>query len=226
LTILGDSNGFPLIINIESGNKNDAKIATNWLDSLSDDSKDIFNGKQLLADSGYDSNKFKSILDSLKCTYIIPKNNRNQSSKEYLSNKQKIIDGAKEKKKSLWKNIKTLNKTNIKNNNKLTQTKLKIREEIREVEKRKKEELKKILIEKRINIKKNRKANNKKRIFNLSLTSAERKIYKKRLHIEHTFSHIKQSKLMSINVRTKEMLINKIYNRFIDFQIMRDNKTQ
>ncbi len=98
MTILGNSIGFPLIINIESGNKNDAKIATNWLDSLSGDPKSIFNDKQLLADSGYDSNKLKTKLDDLNCTYIIPKNSRNQSSKEYLSNKEKIIKDASERK--------------------------------------------------------------------------------------------------------------------------------
>ncbi len=73
MTILGNSRGFPLIINIESGNKNDAKIAANWLDFLSDDSKSIFNDKQLLADSGYDSNKLKTKLDDLNCTYYYSK---------------------------------------------------------------------------------------------------------------------------------------------------------
>ncbi len=115
------------------------------------------------------------------------KNSRNKSSDEYLFNKEKIIKNATERKKSLWNNIRTLNKTTIK---------------------------------------KNKKINKKKRIFNTSLTSTEQKIYKNRLHIEHTFSHVKQSKLMNINVRTKEMLINKIYGRFIDFQIIRDTKIQ
>ena len=44
-------------------------------------------------------------------------------------------------KKSLWNNIRTLNKTNkttIKKNNKLTEKRLKIREEIREIEEKKK----------------------------------------------------------------------------------------
>jgi hypothetical protein len=73
-------------------------------------------------------------------------------------------------------------------------------------------------------LKKNKKS--KKNRYTSSLTTEERKIYKNRIHIEHTFSHVKQSKLIRINVRTKDMLINKIYSRFIDLQVIRNIKLE
>jgi Transposase DDE domain len=199
LSVLTDVNGYPLKIDISSGNKNDAKIATEWIESFTEDSKSILNNKHLLGDSGYDSSTFKSVLVNCHSTYTIPKNIRNETSEEYKKQKSDIIENVSQNKKQIWKNIRCLKKIRNKKLNKKEKVKhdnlrqkerLKLRKELCEIEKKKKEDLQKILIEKRIQTKKKNKdkKKSKKRKFNLSLSDKEHKIYKNRIHIEHTFS--------------------------------------
>jgi hypothetical protein len=140
LSILSDVKGNPIVINISSGNKNDAKIAYEWLESFTNDSKAILNNKQLLGDSGYDSEKLKSKLTDLNCRYIIPKNIRNKSSIEYTSQKEKVIKKAKEEKKLLWEKNRFINTKQSKekyNKNELKQQKIEIRKNIKGIEKNK-----------------------------------------------------------------------------------------
>ncbi len=79
LTFITDSTGNKCInMSIDAGNKNDSKIAVNFIRSLDDHASACLKNKTFLADSGYDTHDFKNELDNLKCNYIIPKNIRSE----------------------------------------------------------------------------------------------------------------------------------------------------
>ena len=85
------------------------------------------NNKLLLADSGYDSKNFKSILDDKNCEYIIPINKRNKDSTEIkklknqmrehsndkINSKKILLKQTKQKKEKeeIWNEIKEIRET-------------------------------------------------------------------------------------------------------------------
>lgn len=221
LTFITDSTGNKCLhMSIDSGNSNDSKIAVKFLQSLDETSSACIKNKTFLADSGYDTQNFKNELIKLNCNYIIPKNIRNENIIEYKKNKEKIISYAKEQKTKYWNEIKNMDKNDHRRKE--------LRENIKNVTMNTKEMLCKILLEKRLNNKKNKANNKKERInkFQNSLTKENRKIYKKRLNIEHTNKKIKTVRLMCICVKSKEMLMNSVYNRFLDIALIEQHKTK
>ena len=97
-----DQNGFCLALTIDPGNMNDALLGHNIIN----DNKEMFIGKTLLADSGYDSLKIKNLCDALNCKYIIPTNNRNKNNSELRKIKLEVRKEITEKRKDLMKNEK------------------------------------------------------------------------------------------------------------------------
>ena len=104
ISIISDINGIPLNINCSAGNVNDSKILYNQLDDLQN--SDIYllnNNNILLGDAGYDSNKLRDKLNTIKFgKLLVAKNKRNIKNKIKLES----IKLSLEEKKILKKRIK------------------------------------------------------------------------------------------------------------------------
>ena len=104
ISIISDINGIPLNINCSAGNVNDSKILYNQLDDLQN--SDIYllnNNNILLGDAGYDSNKIRDKLNTIKFGKLLAaKNKRNIKNKIKLES----IKLSLEEKKILKKRIK------------------------------------------------------------------------------------------------------------------------
>ena len=106
ITSINNEFKFPLYLTIDSGNINDSKIGTKMVKKFNNE----LNNKLLLADSGYDSKNFKSILDDKNCEYIIPINKRNKDSTEIKKLKNQMREHSNDKinsKKNIIKTDKT-----------------------------------------------------------------------------------------------------------------------
>jgi hypothetical protein len=220
VTFITNEKGFPLYESFESGNKNDAKIADTLINSMNNNE---LNGKLLLADSGYDSKKLKINLDHKICKYIIPINKRNKDSIEVKNEKDNLKKCENEKILHLKEQIKSIKKDKN-NKQKIEEIKkelLKNKEELKLKMKNVKNKIKKDLI-------KYNKINNikdkKKKIFNTGLSNEDKKIYKIRTRIEHTFSILKNSNSSIIMDKKEITFMETIYSRIIDMIIFRENK--
>ena len=91
VSFITDSNGIPINVGIFSGSKHDSQIFIEQLNNkmLIDETLLNKNKKYMLADSGYDTNDIKQILNDLNFTSIIANNKRRK--------KQRIIFNAKYK---------------------------------------------------------------------------------------------------------------------------------
>ena len=104
ISIISDINGIPLNINCSAGNVNDSKILYNQLDDLQNTNSYLLNNNNiLLGDAGYDSNKIRDKLNTIKFGKLLAaKNKRNIKNKIKLES----IKLSLEEKKILKKRIK------------------------------------------------------------------------------------------------------------------------
>ena len=104
ISIISDINGIPLNINCSAGNVNDSKILYNQLDDLQNTNSYLLNNNNiLLGDAGYDSNKLRNKLNTIKFGKLLAaKNKRNIKNKIKLES----IKLSLEEKKILKKRIK------------------------------------------------------------------------------------------------------------------------
>lgn len=231
ITVIANQMGFPLLVNIDSGNVNDSKIGTTFIQSINAIDKSLI-GNLMLADSGYDSNNFKNELTAKQIKYIIPKNKRNfieEDVKEIINDEIKTINNqAKIKRVNVWNTIKTIRKSIIKTNtetekeDKLNKIK-QLKEELKQL---KKEQIEKIKKSKIFIKEKAKKDNRKNKKFNIGLTNEEKVIYKKRSYNEHIYTFFKAHRLDKVSYKTKEMFYHQIYSTIIDkiMFIERQNK--
>lgn len=203
-------NGFPLYVQIDPSNKNDAKIGTSMIASLNDGE---LNNCKMLADSGYDSAIFKKCLESIKCTHIIPKNRRGTLDKDIkdkmLVEKKKITHVTSKSKRVIWDQIKTIRNKKItsRHKNKI----FKLKEELRKLAQQVKEKIKLSALFIKAQGKKNR-----KKTFNIGLSNADKVIYKKRSYVEHVYAFLKSHRLDKIMCRSISTLYNNVYSVLID----------
>jgi transposase len=104
ISIISDINGIPLNINCSAGNVNDSKILYNQLDDFQNTNSYLLNNNNiLLGDAGYDSNKIRDKLNTIKFGKLLAaKNKRNIKNKIKLES----IKLSLEEKKILKKRIK------------------------------------------------------------------------------------------------------------------------
>lgn len=223
ITVIANDNGFPLIVRIDSGNVNDAKIGTIFINSLTELEIDLL-GNVMLADSGYDSKDFKNELNDKNCSYIIPKNKRNsldENTKTEIKTKTNEINrNTKIEKNKVWTEIKTIRSKITK---KITEKK---KENILEKLRKLKDELKQLTIENKKKIqmsnlfikqqKKKEKKSEGKKEFNIGLTDKEKVIYKKRAFNEHIYTFFKSHRLDKVMYNVKSMFYHQIYSTIID----------
>lgn len=221
ITVIANDSGFPLIVRIDSGNVNDAKIGTIFINSITDIEMDLL-GNIMLADSGYDSNDFKNELNDKNCSYIIPKNKRNSLDQNTKTDVETTINeinnNTKVKRDKIRESIKII-RTEIKN----VDTE---RKKINRLEKisKLKEESKQLTIENKEKIKiskvfikqQHKKKKKGKKEFNIGLTDEEKVIYKKRAFNEHIYTFFKSHRLDKVMYKTEYMMYHQIYSTILD----------
>lgn len=211
VTIISNENGFPLYMQVNSGNKHDATIGAFLIEHIGNK----LNGSLLLADTGYDSNKFKSSLKNNGCEHIIPKNMRNKMDdtlKNTITTEIKQIKNKTKNRRNKISNqiIKLKKDRTLKNKDKIRKLK-KEKKNLAQDEKNKISEIKKLL---RLKFKKNK--NKKKRQLNIGINDEQKKVYKNRTKVEHIFNFIKKHGFEKVKSKSIKSIKSDIYRTFID----------
>jgi transposase len=84
ISLITDSNGIVLNLDVQSGNQHDSTILFNQLQKI--DNKEIYKNSIFMADTGYDSKKLKIELDKIFKKTIIPFNPRNTKNPNKIKN--------------------------------------------------------------------------------------------------------------------------------------------